>query len=110
MLVVLEHARAGHTRTIRRYRVVIGLIDDDASLHNRWIYGYKVLGASGDLPKLIASNGLSGIIIVDHLKSEALKALEKMATEHGIQLSEWRFEERTIELPADAPQAYHTTH
>jgi FlaA1/EpsC-like NDP-sugar epimerase len=90
-------------------RVIIGMIDDDPSLHSRWIYGYKVLGAVKDLPKFVAADGILGVIIVEDLKLEARKALEQMAAEHGFQLSEWCFAERAIELQANALPALNAT-
>jgi hypothetical protein len=90
-------------------RVIIGLIDDDPSLHSRWIYGYKVLGAIEDLPKLIASNGIFGVIIVEKLKSEDRATLEQMAAKHGFQLSEWCFEEQMIKIHADALPSFDVT-
>jgi UDP-N-acetylmuramyl pentapeptide phosphotransferase/UDP-N-acetylglucosamine-1-phosphate transferase len=90
-------------------RVIIGMIDDDPSLHSRWIYGYKVLGAVEDLPKFIGPDGFLGVIIVDELKLETRKALEQMVAKHGFQLSEWCFEERAIELHADALPAFDGT-
>ncbi len=90
-------------------RVIIGLIDDDPSMYARWVYGYKVLGTSADLPNLIAPNRISGVIIVDVLSQADREALEQLAVKHGIQLTEWLFGERAIELNAYPLPAFETT-
>jgi UDP-N-acetylmuramyl pentapeptide phosphotransferase/UDP-N-acetylglucosamine-1-phosphate transferase len=90
-------------------RSIIGMIDDDPSLNSRWIYGYKVLGAGEDLPKLIAPNRISGVIIVEELNAKARKTLEEMAAKHGFQLSEWCFGERVIEPCTKPLPAFDTT-
>jgi hypothetical protein len=67
------------------------------------------LGAIEDLPKLIASNGIFGVIIVEKLKSEDRATLEQMAAKHGFQLSEWCFEEQMIKIHADALPSFDVT-
>src|SRR4029434_9367985 len=32
-------------------RVIVGLIDDDATLHGQWVYGYRVLGGLRQLDR-----------------------------------------------------------
>jgi len=89
--------------------VIIGMIDDDVTLHSRWIYGYKVLGAIEDLPQLVASNGILKVIIVEELKPETRKHLEQMAAKNRLQLSEWRFEERAINIHGEALPSFDST-
>lgn len=77
-------------------RRIVGLIDDEPSLHAQYVYGYLVFGGLGALPNLIKQQRLSGVVITASLKPETLAALENLARENGVCLSEWHFEERLI--------------
>lgn len=72
--------------------IVVGLIDDEPTLHFRWVCGYLVLGGGRDLPQLIPRHRINGIIITTALRPEARAVVETLARQHGIQLTEWRFE------------------
>lgn len=77
-------------------RTIIGLIDDDSSLLGQWVCGHPVLGDLKGLPRLIAKHHIAGIVITAGLKRESLAAVQVIAAEHKLSLSEWRFEERTL--------------
>jgi UDP-N-acetylmuramyl pentapeptide phosphotransferase/UDP-N-acetylglucosamine-1-phosphate transferase len=77
-------------------RVIIGLIDDEPALHFRWVYGHMVLGSVRDLPQLIPHHRITGIIITTALRPESLSAVQELASQHGLSLSEWHFETRTL--------------
>jgi len=89
-------------------RAILGLIDDDLTLHGRWVYGYMVLGGSKDLPKIIARDHITGIIITAMLSSESQAVVEELARQPGIQLSEWRFEELQLSIPVVRSQPLET--
>lgn len=74
----------------------MGLIDDDASLHSRWVYGFPVLGGREDLPSLIARHHISGIVVTADLKEESRAAVLALAREQEIELSEWTSREQVI--------------
>jgi UDP-N-acetylmuramyl pentapeptide phosphotransferase/UDP-N-acetylglucosamine-1-phosphate transferase len=76
----------------------VGLIDDEPSLHSKWVYGHQVLGGLGDLPRLIAQHRITDIIITAELRPESLAGVQDLARQQAVQLSEWRFEHRKIEL------------
>ncbi|HUD46571.1 MAG TPA: hypothetical protein VMR33_07060 [Candidatus Baltobacteraceae bacterium] len=78
-------------------RSVAGLIDDEPSLHFRWVYGHLVLGGLKDLPGLVARHKIHGIVITTALRAETLSALAELALQHGLSLSEWRFENHNLE-------------
>lgn len=80
-------------------RTIIGLIDDEPSLHFNWVHGHMVLGGSRDLPQLIPRHRISGIIITATLKPESRAAVEELARQHHLHLSEWCFENRDLGLP-----------
>jgi UDP-GlcNAc:undecaprenyl-phosphate GlcNAc-1-phosphate transferase len=82
-------------------RTIIGLVDDDPSLHARWVYGYLVLGGREDLPRLISSYGLKGIAVTADLSPESRAAVSALANLHNLEITEWRSDEKQIifELP-----------
>jgi UDP-GlcNAc:undecaprenyl-phosphate GlcNAc-1-phosphate transferase len=77
-------------------RVIVGLVDDESSLHFQWVHGYNVLGSLKDLPQLASRHRITGIVITALLPPEKRAALEDMARQHGLQLTEWCFKEQPI--------------
>ena len=85
-------------------RKIIGMIDDDQSLHGRWVYGYMVLGGGGDMPRLIAAHHITGIVVTAQLTPEAHSAVCEVARHCGIELSEWTSGEQVIILRKPDPK------
>ena len=85
-------------------RVIAGLIDDDGSLHGRWVYGYEVLGGLRHLPVLLGKHRISTILITSKLEDEVVCELKRLAITHGVELREWTFGIRAVdlELPCEA--------
>jgi hypothetical protein len=79
-------------------REIVGLIDDDPSLHSRRVYGYPVLGGLEELAELVKKHRVSGIIITAILSLESQIAIRRFARKHGVRLSEWGFEEKYLDL------------
>ena len=77
-------------------RVIVGLIDDEPALHSKWVYGHMVLGMGRDLPQLIPRHRITGVIITTTLRPDSLMAVQDLASQHGLSLSEWRFEMRRL--------------
>ena len=77
-------------------RVIVGLIDDEPSLHFQWVHGHNVLGGLKDLAQIISRHRVTGIVITATLAPETRAALEELARDKGFQLSEWNFQEREI--------------
>ncbi len=78
-------------------RAIVGLLDDEPSLHFQWVYGYLVLGGIKDLPHLIKRHRISGIVITAILPPAARAAVQELAFKHGLRLSEWSFGERKLD-------------
>jgi UDP-N-acetylmuramyl pentapeptide phosphotransferase/UDP-N-acetylglucosamine-1-phosphate transferase len=78
-------------------RQIVGLIDDEPTLHLKWVYGHIVMGGLRDLPKIIQRHQITGIIITAGLKPESLSGVRELAGQQGIRLSEWSFQNRTLE-------------
>ena len=81
-------------------RAIVGLLDDEPSLHFQWVYGYLVLGGIKDLPHLIKRHRITGIIITAVLPPAARAAVQELALKHGLRLSVWSFGERKLDGPS----------
>ena len=86
-------------------RVVVGLIDDEPTLHTQWVYGYKVLGGFKDLPRLVPKHNITGIIITATLSPEVRSTLRDLSLQMGLCLSEWRFESRRLDTVVFKPSS-----
>lgn len=85
-------------------REIVGLLDDEPSLHDQWVYGYPVLGGVASLPQLIVRHRFSGIIITADLAADARQNLCQIARLHNLRLTEWRSGEAEV-LPRAAEMA-----
>jgi UDP-N-acetylmuramyl pentapeptide phosphotransferase/UDP-N-acetylglucosamine-1-phosphate transferase len=77
-------------------RTIIGMVDDDESLHSRWVYGYLVMGGGKDLPRLITTYKITGIIVTADLTPKSREAVCNLAHQGGIEISEWISSEQII--------------
>ena len=78
-------------------RAIVGLLDDEPSLHSQWVYGCLVLGGIKDLPHLIERHRITGIVITAALPATARATVQELALKHGLHLSEWCFGERKLD-------------
>jgi UDP-GlcNAc:undecaprenyl-phosphate/decaprenyl-phosphate GlcNAc-1-phosphate transferase len=81
-------------------RTIVGLIDDETSLHFNWVHGHLVLGGLRDLPQLIPRHRITSIIITANLETRALETVQELASQYRLSLTEWCFESRALGLPA----------
>ena len=79
-------------------RLILGLVDDEKSLHFQWVYGFLVLGGLKELPVLIERRKVTRIIIVSELLPESRAAIQEIAARTGMKLSEWQPEEQELVL------------
>lgn len=79
-------------------RVIVGLMDDEVSLHFQWVYGHLVLGGVRDLPQLVNRHKVDRVIIVADLRPESLAAVVQVCAQSGVPLFEWHSEEHAVEL------------
>jgi UDP-GlcNAc:undecaprenyl-phosphate/decaprenyl-phosphate GlcNAc-1-phosphate transferase len=87
-------------------REIVGLLDDEPTLHAQWVYGHPVLGGVASLPQLIARHQFSGIIITTTLTAQARQNLCQLAQRHQLHLTEWRSEEtELLPVPAKSPES-----
>jgi len=81
-------------------RQILGFIDDEKALYFQWVYGFPVLGGLKELPRLIERRKINRVIIVSELVPESRVAIQEIAAQNKIKLSEWEPEEHEIVLPA----------
>ena len=86
-------------------RRVVGIMDDESSLHFQWVYGYQVLGGGKDLARVVEEHNIKAIIITALLTNEAREAVKELAIQRGLQLTEWRCEEEVVKLTEARPAA-----
>jgi UDP-GlcNAc:undecaprenyl-phosphate/decaprenyl-phosphate GlcNAc-1-phosphate transferase len=84
-------------------RAIIGMVDDDESLHSRWVYGYLVLGGGIDLPRLVTAHKITGIVVTADLTPKSREAVCDFAHQYGIEISEWISGEQIIIPKPSAP-------
>jgi FlaA1/EpsC-like NDP-sugar epimerase len=77
-------------------RTIIGLIDDEPALHFKWVYGHRVIGGGKDLPRLVKSHRITGIIVTATLKAEALAAIQELAAAQDLELIQWSVETKIL--------------
>ena len=82
-------------------RNIVGLIDDEPALRSQWIYGYLVIGGIRELPQIIIRYKVTGIVITAALRPEVLVALQELAQERHLHLSEWCFREGGLKPQRD---------
>jgi len=88
--------RAVRNVTIPDRRQIVGLIDDEPSLHYQWVYGQRVLGGRHELPHIIERRNIGRIIIVADLPPDVLMEIGRVAAGKNIKLSRWQPEENEI--------------
>lgn len=71
-------------------RQVVGFIDDDVNLHNRYLQGICVLGAINDLEWLIDTHKIDEVIVTTQLFVEHERQLREVIRKKGIFLSYWK--------------------
>ena len=69
---------------------IVGILDDDANLHGRLVYGYKVLGDINELERLIRSRQVDEIIVTTRkLNTPCQRKMRRIAAEANVAVLEW---------------------
>jgi len=96
-LLFLRGLSMSDERENRHYRVE-ALLDEDANLHGRFVYGYEVLGGIDRLAYAVERFGAHEIVIACELSTEARDQLLSHSQKLGLDVSEWNVQ-RTELLP-----------
>ncbi len=80
------------------HRQVVGLVDDDPNMRGRRVYGHRVLGNRGEVPRLIEQHKIGRVVITtSKCPPEAVAELHNVCRDAGVFLSEWSCGEQEIE-------------
>lgn len=74
-------------------RVIVGLIDDDYLLSNRYIGGYLVSGTLHDAPKLIKKLNVDTVIVACEMSDEWKKVVLDILLPTGVNIQHFSFSE-----------------
>jgi UDP-GlcNAc:undecaprenyl-phosphate GlcNAc-1-phosphate transferase len=88
-------AKANDAARLTTHRVVVGLLDDDANLHGRTVYGCRVLGGIEKLEESVIKLGIREIVITTFLEETVFRKVEQFAAAHGVRLFRWRTDTRS---------------
>ena len=77
---------------------IVGIIDEDLSLHKLNVYGFRVLGSSRDLEDIFAKNAFDTIVLsTANISTDTMIRLEDFAEKHDIRMTMFLAQE----YPAD---------
>jgi UDP-N-acetylmuramyl pentapeptide phosphotransferase/UDP-N-acetylglucosamine-1-phosphate transferase len=91
-------AKASNTANQTSHRIVVCLLDDDANLHGRTVYGHRVLGGIDKLKGAILKYGVQEIVITAFLDESILRELEACAVTHDVRIFRWRTDIRSQQV------------
>jgi UDP-GlcNAc:undecaprenyl-phosphate GlcNAc-1-phosphate transferase len=69
---------------------VVGFIDDNSSLREKYVYGKAVLGELNDFNDLVSKHNIDEVILTTSISTDNLSKLKQFADQHKIKLMEWR--------------------
>jgi UDP-GlcNAc:undecaprenyl-phosphate GlcNAc-1-phosphate transferase len=82
---------------------VVGFLDDDPRLQGRRIHGIRVLGGSGDVPRLLGAGGVDAVVVtIPHAEPARLETLRAACADAGVECRFLR-RELTHDVPSLAP-------
>jgi FlaA1/EpsC-like NDP-sugar epimerase len=69
---------------------VVGFLDDDANLHDRVVFGYRVLGGPDQLERLVREHSVSDVIMFPGTEPTVTPLAPERAEALGVKLMVWR--------------------
>lgn len=97
------HAKALHGADL--WPQVVGLVDEDANLHGRYVQGYRVLGGLRSLGPILDLHSPTEVIVADGVGDEELKTIKTEAARRHLPLIRWRLNVETLAAAADSADA-----
>lgn len=86
----LEHLKSSSDEHYPKLRV-LGFLDETKVLHGRQLRSFKILGGLSSVPRLVADEGLKGIVLaIRSPRQELLDQLAELADEHGLKIYRWQ--------------------
>ncbi|MCX7591396.1 MAG: hypothetical protein N2255_07175 [Kiritimatiellae bacterium] len=69
---------------------LVGLLDEDRSLHGRFVYGLRVVGGIADLPELCARRRIDRLVVTEPVPDEVRRKMIEFASRKGIAVCQWQ--------------------
>lgn len=70
-------------------RLILGLVDEDTNLLDRYIHGYRIIGLISQLEEVIETHGVHELVITRPLPPETEQALKRVARDKGVRVKRW---------------------
>ena len=87
-LYLLEHSYRRPGRNDQPH--VIGLLDDDANLHGRFVHGCRVLGGIEKASAIVKEMKIDEIVVTESIREDIMNRLMTTAGAFGARLSTWQ--------------------
>lgn len=78
-------------------RTVVGLIDNNLTLHRKVVYGYPVLGTFDDLESVIETHRINELIFTHHYSEELREKILSLKNTHNLLIREFIFSLRELD-------------
>ncbi|MEO0794227.1 MAG: hypothetical protein AAFX93_03640 [Verrucomicrobiota bacterium] len=79
-------------------RKIIGFLDDNTNLRQRFLHGVRVMGCLDELEHIISENDIDEIVITADLLSAHETRLKEIAARHEVAVSEWKTHLSEVDL------------
>ena len=77
-------------------RMIVGIIDDDILLRNRYIGGIRIMGTLGQAPEIIAATKADAVVIACETTDEWMRVIRKTLEPTGVRITHFRLVEDEI--------------
>lgn len=88
---------AGGTRLAK---TVVGIVDDDSNLLDRYVHGNRIIGLVSQLGDLISARGIHELIITRPLGSDLEREVLRIARESGVRVYRWQADLHELDTSA----------
>jgi len=77
-------------------RLIVGLLDDDILLRNRYIGGIKIMGTLGQAPEIIAATKADAVVVACETSDEWMRIVRETLAPTGVKVTHFRLVEEEI--------------
>jgi len=78
-------------------RKIVGMVDDNAALHSKSVYGYPVLGNFSELERIIEEKKINELIFTHHFGDQMRADILAIASERGLLVRDFVFVLRDLD-------------
>jgi FlaA1/EpsC-like NDP-sugar epimerase len=77
-------------------RLIVGIIDDDILLRNRYVGGIRIMGTLGQAPEIIAATRANTVVVACETSEEWMRVVRKTLEPAGVRVTHFRLVEEEI--------------